>query len=231
MILSRREALAIAGAAGLSLFARGTDAQEPQRTCVVRPRQTEGPYFIDEMLNRSDIRTDPTNGEVSAGSPFDLTFNVGRLSAGRCEPLPGAMVDIWQCNWQGAYAGVRDPQFGDTTGKKFLRGYQLTDAAGVARFRTVYPGWYEGRAVHIHFKIRSPREATPAYEFTSQVYFDDAFTDRVHAVLPYSERPSSRRTRNERDGIFRRERGGELLLEVRPSSSGYASSFNVALQV
>jgi len=221
--------MAIAGAAGLSLFTRRGGAQEPQRTCVVRPQQTEGPYFVDELLNRSDIRTDPTNGEASQGSQLDLTFNVARLGAGRCAPLAGAMVDVWQCNYLGVYAGVRDPQF-DTSGRKFLRGYQLTDASGNARFTTIYPGWYRGRAVHIHFKIRSPRGATPGYEFTSQIYFDDAFTDRVHAVRPYSEMPTAQRVRNERDGIFRRERGGELLIDVQQRGENYAGTFNVALQ-
>ena len=78
---------------------------------------------------------------------------------------------------------VTDPSF-NSVGKKFLRGHQMTDAAGVARFTTIYPGWYPGRTVHIHFKIRTEPAAARGYEFASQLYFDDALTDRVHARDP-----------------------------------------------
>ena len=63
-------------------------------------------------------------------------------------------MDIWHCNALGAYSDVSDPGF-DTSGQQFLRGYQATDANGVATFSTIYPGWYSGRTVHIHFKIRT----------------------------------------------------------------------------
>src|SRR5262249_24919601 len=149
-------------------------------SCIARPQQTEGPYFIDERLNRSDIRSDPTDGSVKPGTPLDLTFRVARLASQACMPLAGAVVDVWHCDHLCAYCDLEDPRF-DPVGKKFLRGYQVTDSDGGARFTTIYPGWYPGRAVHIHFKIRSGPSSKRGFDFTSQLYFDDALTDRVHA--------------------------------------------------
>jgi protocatechuate 3,4-dioxygenase beta subunit len=231
-VLTRREMMLALGAVGALALVRcqgsGAMAGSAFAGCVARPAQTEGPYFLDDMLNRPDVRSDPTDGSVKAGAPLDLAFRVSRIAAGACVPLAGAVVDIWQCDADGVYSGVVDPQF-DTTGRKYLRGYQITDEDGVARFTTIYPGWYPGRAVHIHFKIRSAPDASPGYEFTSQVYFDDDLTDRVYANAPYAAR-GPRTVRNGQDGIFRRG-GSELLLDVAPEGDGYRSVFDVALQL
>lgn len=245
-MLTRREALAMLGVTGVALLTgcRGSNARVPADTaagssmstiaaagssvCVVRPELTEGPYFVDEMLNRSDIRGDPSDRSVKPGVPLQLTFNVSTLAAAACTPLANALVDIWHCDHLGVYSDVRDPGF-NTVGKKFLRGYQLTDAGGVASFTTVYPGWYQGRAVHIHFKIRSAPSATPGFEFTSQLFFDDALADRVHARQPYAAK-GQRTILNSRDGIFRRG-GSQLLLSLTETNGGgYAGTFDVALQ-
>jgi protocatechuate 3,4-dioxygenase beta subunit len=157
----------------------------------------EGPYFVDERLNRSDIRSDPTDGRVKPGTPLALTLLISRLGIGDCQPLPGAQVDIWHCDAQGVYSDVQDQEF-NTIGQKFLRGYQITDARGEARFVTLYPGWYPGRTVHIHFKIRTTPVAKRSFEFTSQLYFDDGLTDRVHTATPYVEN-GPRTARNQHD--------------------------------
>lgn len=196
-------------------------------SCVVRPEQAEGPFFVDEQLNRSDIRSDPATGLVKAGAPLTLAFLVSRIS-GTCQPLPGAMVDVWHCDADGIYSGVEDRFAGSTAGQSFLRGYQLTDANGLATFTTIYPGWYPGRTVHIHFKIRM-EEAGRTYEFTSQLYFDDALTDQVFAQTPYATR-GPRNTRNENDGIYRNG-GGQLLLNVAPVAGGYATTFDIGLDM
>ncbi len=226
-VLTRRELLALLGVGGFGLATGSLPGQAPAVPgCVVRPAQTEGPYFVDERLNRRDIRTDPSDGSVRPGVPLELAIVVSRLSGTACAPLAGAMVDVWQCDHLGVYSDVADPSF-DAKGKKFLRGYQMSDAKGQARFTTVYPGWYRGRTVHIHFKIRSPAGQTPGYEFTSQLYFDDALTDRVFRSAPYAER-GERSTRNEADGIFRRG-GSDLMLALKESGRGYAGMFQVAL--
>src|SRR5512137_1694328 len=99
-VLTRREALALLGAGGLTALGAGGHpayAAAPG-TCVVRPALTEGPYFVDVKLDRSDIRSDPTDGTLRPGAPLHLTLRLSRLTAGACAPLPGAMVDVWHCD-------------------------------------------------------------------------------------------------------------------------------------
>jgi len=196
--------------------------------CVVRPEQTEGPYFVDEKLNRSDIRTDPSDKSMRTGVPLRLEFQVSRVASGACAPLSGAFVDVWHCDAQGVYSDVRDGQF-DSRGKKFLRGYQTTNADGLVEFLTIYPGWYEGRAVHIHFKIRADAASKRGYEFTSQLYFDEAITEQVHKQVPYNSK-GRRTTVNEADLIFRRG-GKQLLLVPTKNSQGYAAKFDIGLKL
>ena len=187
-ILTRRELVALFGAAAAASFAHSATAQsgtgQPSTivpSCVVHPQQTEGPFFVDEKLLRSDVRADSRTGVVSAGSPLELRLTIAQVSAaGACAPLAGAQVDIWQCDALGRYSDVNDRR-NSTNGQTFLRGHQVTDAKGNVQFTTIYPGWYPGRAVHVHFKVRTAASSSPAYEFTSQFYFDERLTDRVHA--------------------------------------------------
>ena len=232
-VLSRREALAFLGATGALLFlgcsdssATSSDTGDASSSCVVRPELTEGPYYVDEELLRSDIRSDPSDGTIRPGALLALTFNVSRAAANACSPLAGAIVDLWHCDALGVYSDVSDPSF-NTSGKKFLRGYQVTGSDGVARFTTIYPGWYQGRAVHIHFKIRSAASAASPYEFTSQLFFDDLLTDQVHATEPYASK-GQRTLRNSGDGIYT-SGGSQLVLDVTGTADGYAATFNIAL--
>jgi len=194
--------------------------------CVARPALTEGPYFVDELLNRSDIRSDPTTGVARAGVPLRLKINVNQVSGTSCAPLPGALVDIWHCDALGLYsdvnAGMGNP---DTRGQKFLRGYQVTDNDGSAQFTTIYPGYYTGRSVHIHFKIRLFAGSQRTFEFTSQVFFDDSLTDQVFTQTPYNTK-SARGTRNTNGGIY----SSQVLLSVTSDGQGgYASTFDIGL--
>jgi protocatechuate 3,4-dioxygenase beta subunit len=195
--------------------------------CAVRPEQSEGPYFVDEKLNRADIRVDPSDGSVRPGVPLRLQFSVSRISDGRCDPLSSAIVDVWHCDASGIYSDVRDLRF-DTRGKKFLRGYQVTDAKGTAQFDTIYPGWYEGRAVHIHFKIRTD-SASRGREFTSQLFFDEAVTDQVHQQLPYDRH--GRRTILNNDDFSYRRGGKQLIPALSKDSQRYNAKFEIGLQL
>ncbi|NOT33534.1 MAG: intradiol ring-cleavage dioxygenase [Candidatus Eisenbacteria bacterium] len=233
-LFTRREVLTLLGvtagslAAGMPFDPLARSQAEGLPRCIVRPEQTEGPFFIDERLSRSDIRTDPSTGALSAGARLDLAFDVTRLSGATCRAVPGARVDVWHCDARGAYSDVADSEF-DTAGQKFLRGHQLTNAEGRARFTTIYPGWYRGRAVHIHFKVRTEPDAARGHEFTSQVYFDDAVTDRVHKLAPYAAR-GVRELRNSRDGLFR-QGGSQLLIAPTRSRAGYEATFALALDL
>ena len=181
---------------------------------------TEGPYYVNEDLNRSDIRTDPSTGTAKAGAALQLTFNVSQVSSSGCTPIQGAKVEIWHCDAAGQYSDVSDRGF-NTKGQQFLRGYQETDANGKATFTTIYPGWYSGRAIHIHFKVHP----TANQEFTSQLFFDDTFSDTVLAQEPYASK-GQRDTRNNNDGIYK----SDLLLTVSQSGQGYAATFDIGMQ-
>jgi protocatechuate 3,4-dioxygenase beta subunit len=112
-----------------------------------------------------------------------------------CNPLPGAVVDIWQCDAVGVYSAFRDTRAGfDTREQKFLRGYQITNDHGEANFLTIYPGWYPGRAVHIHFKIQTTLESGNVYDFTSQLFFDESLTDEIHSHPPYTDNGQRNKT-------------------------------------
>lgn len=212
----------------------GTSTQTPPKTttttpsCMVRPQQTEGPYFVDEKLNRADIRSDPSDNSVKQGIPLRLVFHVSKVDGRSCKPLTGATVDIWHCDALGIYSDVTDPSF-STIGKKFLRGYQVTDTNGTVEFVTIYPGWYQGRTVHIHFKIRTNSAAERGYEFISQLYFDDSLTDQIHAQPPYAVK-RQRTLKNDRDGIFQ-EQGEQLMLQLIKDAEGYVGTFDIGLEI
>ena len=167
-LLSRRDTLKFIGVAGAASVAGwrlgiigpsrsdGGDRVALAETfdCVAKPALTEGPYFVDERLNRSDIRSDPMTGAIRNGVALGLAFNVHRLEAGACSPLAGAFVDVWHCDAGGVYSGFAGQLGGvDTTGQTFMRGSQLTGNDGRVKFFTIYPGWYQGRTPHIHLKV------------------------------------------------------------------------------
>lgn len=233
-VLTRREALALLGSTGTLLLlgsspssAGGSGVGQPRYPCVVRPASTQGPYYVDEKLNRSDIRSDPTDGTVKQGAFLALTLNVSSIAKGSCTPLEGAIVDLWQCDAEGVYSDAVDRNF-DTTGKKFLRGYQITDKNGMVKFTTIYPGWYPGRTVHIHYKIRSPKSAKSPYEFVGQMYFDEGTSDRVYANPPYAGR-GKRSVSNITDRIYNSDGGRQSMLVVTPVKDAYTGTFDVAL--
>lgn len=236
-LISRRDALILLGAAGATMVAgrsnvysasaRSTYGALP--ACILTPKQTEGPFFVDERLERSDIRVDPSDGSVKSGVPLRLTFHVSAIRGAGCNPISGAIVDIWQCDAIGVYSAVNEPGSQSTTAKNFLRGYQITQADGSTQFTTIYPGWYPGRTVHIHFKVRASDKSGRGQELTSQLYFDDALTDRIHAQSPYVGK-GSRTVKNHRDGLFRNG-GGQLMLSPVQSGQGYLATFDIGLQI
>ena len=228
----RRKILALLGAGGAGLVAANVPlaraaTRSASLACTVRPQQIEGPYFVDTRLNRSDIRSDPRTKTVSEGVPLYLKFAVSRTEGSGCLPLAGAQVDVWHCDAEGLYSDTDDFQE-DTRGYRFLRGYQITDRNGAASFTTIYPGWYPGRTVHIHFKVRVGK-GPGGKEFTSQIYFDDALTDVVHAQLPYAKR-GPRKVRNNRD-VVSLIGGSKLLLPLTEQKKGYAGTFEVSLEM
>jgi protocatechuate 3,4-dioxygenase beta subunit len=206
--LGSRAAHAIARTALSGAAARAGAAEEA--SCVLAPEQTEGPYWIDTTLTRRDVR----GGRP--GTLLDLRLTV--VDASTCRPIRGADVEIWHCDAGGVYSGVSggggngSAAPGDRT--RFLRGHQVADPAGRVRFTTIYPGWYPGRAVHIHVKVHVRGDVV----HTGQLYFPDAVTDAAYRSRPYSSR-GARDTRNSRDGIYA-DGGRQSTLRVRRRAAG-----------
>lgn len=232
-VFSRRQALSLVGTPALLwLFQCSTndnnnlasDDKPLTGSCIVRPELTEGPYYVDTNLNRSDIRADTNSSSAKEGASLTLTFNVSRIENDACTPLENALVDIWHCDALGNYSGV-----GNLQGQNFLRGYQLTDAEGRAAFTTIYPGWYPGRAVHIHFKVRASASSSTAYEFTSQLFFDDNLSAKIYKREPYTTKGKQDRL-NTQDGIYAQSKG-DTLLAVSETEDSYSGEFNIALYV
>lgn len=221
---SRRQAL-VKLAAGSVALSTSTAWARITSTCILTPEQTEGPYFVDTTLERQDVRSDPSTGRVSQGMPLHLQLQVTAVKSGQCQPLPDAIVDIWHCDAAGIYSDVDN-----TTGQQFLRGYQVTDQLGKVNFVTIYPGWYPGRAIHIHFKVRTPSRSGKAELLTSQLYFDEAVTEQVYQNQPYLKRATGYQ-RNERDGIYRSGNGKQLLLRPERDERGYVAVFGIGLML
>jgi protocatechuate 3,4-dioxygenase beta subunit len=203
----------LAGALGLASWkTTSSDGAGPAAVvsgvvaCVLTPELTEGPYYIANEKARRNIT------EGRPGTPLVLKLTV--LDASTCKPIKGAAVDIWHADAGGVYSG-----FGSgASSRTFMRGIQRTDANGMATFKTVYPGWYQGRTVHIHVKAHVGGNVV----HTGQLFFNDSLTDAVYRKAPYNQRPN-RTTRNANDSIYVNG-GRKSLLRVRKSGSGYLGS-------
>jgi protocatechuate 3,4-dioxygenase beta subunit len=250
-VLSRREVLALIGAGSVAVVvaacapgssasgsasaaatgAAGTASPSASTaaiasslpSCVVVPELTEGPYYVNENLDRSDIRVDTSDGSVSEGAVLTLDWVVSQVDGNACIPLDGVLVDVWHCDALGNYSDV-----GSEQGHDYLRGYQHTNANGKATITTIYPGWYQGRAVHIHFKIRTDAAAANGLEFTSQLFFDDALSAQVYSSGVYASKGTPDQP-NASDGIYQQSQG-MTLLDVAKDGDTYRATFEIAIQ-
>jgi protocatechuate 3,4-dioxygenase beta subunit len=233
--------------------ALGSDAALAASTCArLTPELTEGPYWVNTMLRRADVRANTKSataapGVAQQGVPLDLTINV--LDASKaCKPLGGVAVDIWHANAHGLYSDETSQQAGggttagDTSGQNYLRGYQITGkdpgihgspVPGQVSFRTIWPGWYTGRAIHIHVRVRklSHSGATIA-GYTNRIFFSDADNDRVlTGGAPYSARsPQTDPTTDENDTVLQSSDHATNVVAVKGSiGRGFRATFNVML--
>jgi len=229
--MTRRRALGLAGVAGAAYVAGplrpfgGGDAAAPEEadaaSCVLAPEVTEGPYWVDVREKRSDVRAG------QSGAPLTLDLYVYR-SDDSCEPEQGAVVDIWHCNASGLYS---DEAANGTSGSTWLRGYQETDAQGHVQFTTIYPGWYSGRTVHIHVRVRTFSGSSTTYNFTTQIFFAEENSSAVFATSPYNSR-SGRDTTNDEDMIYQQEvQAGNVLMPTLSGSpsAGYSGTVGIGL--
>lgn len=207
-------AIAVLGAGAVPAGAAPSSADATSLSCVLAPELTEGPFYIPREKVRRNIR----EGEPGTA----LSLRLGVLGSTSCRPVRGAAVDIWHADAGGNYSGF------DANGpasRTFLRGIQLTDAAGIARFDTVYPGWYPGRAVHIHVKVHVSGRVV----HTGQLFFDDALSDVVFSRRPYNTR-GARDVRNRNDSIFLAAEPRSLL-QVKRQGTGYLGTATMGVRL
>lgn len=225
--IGRREAIAALGAAAGAAFAAGcggSGSTSPtgstaidtigtsSAACAVTPTEVVGPYPSLTDLFRSDIR------EGKGGTPLTLTLSVVNASSG-CVPVPGANVEIWQCDASGSYS-----QYGTQTAQTYLRGIQTTDSNGQVTFTTVFPGWYQGRATHIHVEV----VRNGASVKVTQIAFPESVNDAVYGTGVYSSRGANP-TKNTADGIFTDSINSELASVSGDAASGLTATFRVGV--
>ena len=228
--IERREAMGMLGAAGAA-FALGcggesvtspstatttmtTTTPGTSSACAVTPAETIGPYPSLTDLVRSDIR------EGKSGTTLTLTITVVNTNDS-CTPVSGANVEIWQCDATGNYS-----QYGSQTAQTYLRGIQPTNGNGDATFTTIYPGWYQGRATHIHIEV--VRNGTSVK--VTQIAFPESSNAAVYATGVYASRASNP-TSNSSDGIFADSIASELATVTGDPTSGYTATFKVGIAV
>jgi protocatechuate 3,4-dioxygenase beta subunit len=173
---------------------------------------TEGPFYIDGEAVRRDVT------EGKPGVPLTLELNVADSTT--CSPIPDAAVEIWHADAGGNYSGFNATADNTT----FLRGVQIADANGDVTFDTLYPGWYEGRATHIHLMVHVGGDVV----HTGQLFFDEQINDAVYARSPYANRSGTRMT-NDQDGIYANG-GVQSMLQLAEEGDGYRGAITLGVQ-
>ena len=265
--ITRRQALGVAGSAGAALLsfrsglglkaleqlvtASPADAATSAGRVSVTPSMTEGPYWVDEMLRRFDVRGNTASASRDAGAVqpgVPLTLRIEVLDAANGGAINGAHVDIWHANADGLYSDEPGQQTGggttnaDTAGQNYLRGYQVSgrDAGvgsspvdGQVSFATIWPGWYSGRAIHIHVRVRTyDSSGTVVTNYTTQIFFSDADNTAVlTGAAPYNTRtPESDPTTDENDSVLTSSADATNIVPVTGSlADGFAARFTIGL--
>ncbi|WP_350327377.1 intradiol ring-cleavage dioxygenase [Pectobacterium aroidearum] len=217
--------------ANIPFYTRANDVADKTKnvgikTCPLTTEQIVGPYFVDYKILRRDIT------ESQPGIPLLLKIKV--IDGVSCEPVDNILVDIWHCNARGKYSGWSfiSPDKEATTDEvgtvnrtdstSFFRGIQPTDQNGVVRFTTIFPGFYAGRATHIHVAIRRPSKnplEKEHFAFVGQLYFPEDLCRVVYNNEPYSPRDITRVTNTE-DEYFSKMNGAQSLLTVNKINEG-----------
>jgi protocatechuate 3,4-dioxygenase beta subunit len=187
-------------------------------SCIVRPRQTVGPFPSKMKIERSDVRTEPGSMAQKPGLLLQVVFRVGQMAGGMCKSYEGVTVDFWQCDAGGVYSEYASEGTGTM---RYLRGYQKTDSTGTAQFTSIFPGSYPGRAVHTHFSVIT----AGGKSFTSQLYFPEPVLSEIFAQAPYS---AHKPMKNTSDSIFN-DGGPNLIPKMTKMGAGWVAEFTIGL--
>ena len=236
---SRREVLEVLGAAGLAVAAGCTSSSPASPTdtsassgtptpvggaasCSIAPEETAGPYpdRVGMINNPAFFRQDITEGR--SGLPVTLALTVVSVSGG-CSPVANAQIEIWQCDGEGRYSEYSQPGY-NGTGQTFLRGLQTTDGEGKAAFRTIYPGWYAGRATHIHVEVFVSGRTVK----TTQIAFPENVSRAVYGTGVYASHGQNP-TANAGDNVFSDGSDAEMATLAGDATSGYTGSLTIGV--
>jgi protocatechuate 3,4-dioxygenase beta subunit len=241
--ISRRQAISLLAVAGAGVMLGCGGAAKTSTTttsttttanasCTVTPEGEEGPYFVDDSttgFSRSDIRPNLDGSNVQSGIPLTLSIYTYD-SENSCAAMANVQVDIWHCNGSGIYS-AEDVE--DSSGETWLHGYQITDANGLATFKTIIPGWYAGRTTHIHLRLRSSYDSTTTGGTnTTQLFFPQDVIDTINTTIsPYSAEGANPTT-NASDHVYSGEVDGANLLTLSgDTTNGYTATCKINLPI
>ena len=205
-----------------SSAASSTTAAASTVACVLTKEQEQGPYWYPAAKVRSDI----TDGKD--GVPMDLAITV--VDATTCKPIANAGVDVWTADALGEYS--------DTQTGLFLRGIQITGADGVARFTTIFPGWYPARTNHVHVKVHIGGQASSTYtgghvSHTGNLFFPEDVSLAVAKVAPYTDNTAQRVTLTD-DFVYKGQNGSGSMMTLKAvdgatPAKGYTAAMTVGI--
>jgi protocatechuate 3,4-dioxygenase beta subunit len=191
--------------------------------CNVNPTETEGPFPTKTPASfvTTDIRSDRT------GVLLNLEINIKNKTNG-CNALAGALVDIWHCDADGNYSeyGGGGMQSTNYTTLHFLRGRQTSDTNGLVKFTTIFPGWYSGRATHIHVHIYN---ATGKSLLVTQIAFPEDICKTVHTTATTIYKKGQQDTTNARDNVFSDGVTLQMASLAGSVSAGYKLTHNIVV--
>ncbi len=195
-----------------------TTSGSTNTSCTSTPSETAGPYPTKSpaSLVIKDIRSDRT------GVPLAVLITIQNKNKS-CAGLEGVVVDIWHCDKDGNYS-----EYGSLTSVHFLRGRQTTNADGLAAFTTIFPGWYSGRAPHIHVHIY---DASGKSLLVTQIAFPTDICDHVYTTATNFYTRGKQDTSNARDNVFSDSIALEMPAVSGSIADGYTLSHNIVVNV
>ena len=200
-----------------------TTSGSTNTTCTSTPSETAGPFPTKSpaSLAMQDIRSDRT------GVPLSINITIQNKNAS-CAGLEGAMVDIWHCDKDGYYSeyGGSGMQSANFTSVHFLRGRQTTNASGLAAFTSIFPGWYSGRAPHIHVHIYN---ASGKSLLVTQIAFPTDICNNVYTKATNFYTRGTQDTSNARDNVFSDSIANEMSVVSGSITGGYVLTHNIVV--